>query len=167
MNKLYRALLNQMGQKIAIYKELIELLHVEWDSIVDYSLQGTQAILNKKEMLTLKMQVLEENRMKVVAAIAEKLEVAPESLTLKKLLAMQDHPLNLKLGAHRETLLTLIDTINEYHSKTKRLVDHSSLSIKKSLVFLHRTQDRAEAPYVANGRMSEGKTPSRMLSQEI
>lgn len=167
MTKLYKTLLNQMGQKIAIYNELIELLRQEWDSVSGYSLMGVQEILNKKETLVLKMQVLEENRLEVVRAIAKKLDVSYDGLTLKKILALNHHPLNNKLNQYRKKLLKQIDLIAELTEKTKRIVDHSSMSIKKSLSFLHKTQEKSEAGYQSKGQIREGKMQSRMLSAEV
>ncbi len=156
-----------MGQKIAIYNELIDLLKNEWDSVSGYSLMGVQEILNKKETLVLKMQVLEENRIEVVRAIAKKLDVPYEGLTLKKMLALSPHPLGDKLNLYRKKLLKQIDVIAKLTEKTKRIVDHSSMSIKKSLSFLHRTQEKSEAGYQAKGQLQEGKMQSRMLSAEV
>jgi flagellar biosynthesis/type III secretory pathway chaperone len=167
MTKLYKTLLKQMGQKIAIYNELIELLAQEWDSVSGYSLLGVQETLNKKETLVLKMQVLEENRLEVVRAIANKLDVPYEGLTLKKIIALKSHPLNSKLSLYRKKLLKQIDLIAESTEKTKRIVDHSSMSIKKSLSFLHKTQEKSEAGYQAKGKIREGKMQSRMLSAEV
>lgn len=167
MTKLYKTLLNQMGQKIAIYNELIELLRNEWDSVSGYSLMGVQEVLNKKETLVLKMQVLEENRMEVVRAIAKILDVPYEGLTLKKMIALKPHPLNDKLNLYRKKLLKQIDLIAELTEKTKRIVNHSSMSIKKSLSFLHKTQEKSEAGYQAKGQIQEGKMQSRMLSAEV
>ena len=156
-----------MGQKIAIYKELIDLLQKEWDCIVEYSLEDMQVILKNKEILTLKIEVLEENRVKVITRIAEKLEISSENLTLRNILKVHDHPLNSKLSAHRKTLLGQINTIRDYTKRTRALVDRSSLSIKKSLVFLHRAQDLAVAPYGADGQMGKGKTDCQFLSAEV
>lgn len=167
MTKLYKTLLNQMGQKIAIYNELIELLEQEWDSVSGYSLIGVQETLNKKETLVLKMQVLEENRLEVVQAIANKLNVPSEGLTLKKIIALKPHPLNNKLSLYRKKLLKQIDLIAKSTEKTKTIVDYSSMSIKKSLSFLHKTQEKSEAGYQAKGQIHEGKMLSRMLRAEV
>jgi len=167
MTRLYKTLVNQMSQKITLYRELLRLLQDEWDSIVDYSLDEVNRVLQKKEILTLKLRVLEKNRLKLIAEIAKNLDVDRENLTLRHLLEIHDHPLNAKLAAQRETLLSQIDAILDHSEKNKGLVDRSSLSIKKSLVFLHRTQDSAEAAYGANGHKGEGKTLCRMLSTEV
>lgn len=167
MTHLYRALLNQMGQKIAIYRELIDILKREWDCIVAYSLEDLQAILKGKEMLTLKLQVLEENRIKVITEIGKKLNINSENLTLKNILKAHNHSLNPKLAAHRKVLLEQIDTLKEYTLKTQGLVDRSSLSIKKSIVFLHRSLDKAAAPYGADGQMGVGKSECHMLNAEV
>ncbi|MFQ5672645.1 MAG: flagellar protein FlgN [Nitrospinales bacterium] len=167
MTRLYKLLVSQMRQKIALYNELIPLFQEEWDSIVDYSLDEVRAVLKKKEILALKMQMLEENRLKVVAEIANHLGVDPENLTLRDIIKVCGRPLSTQLTAQRETLLSQISAIFDYSEKNKHLVNRSSLSIKKSLVFLHRTQDSAEAAYGADGHRGEGKALCRMLSTEV
>ena len=164
MTGFYFTLTSQMGQKIIIYGELIRLLRKEWDSIAKYSYEDIQEILNKKETLVLKMQVLEENRTEVVNAIAKKLGIPSEQLTLKKLIASIDHPVKFKLMKYRDTLLEQIKTIAELNEVNRGLVDTSSLSIKKSLAFIHTAQSDAEAGYHADGQKNGSKTSSRMLS---
>ncbi len=166
MTGLYQTLLSQMGQKIIIYEELIKLLRREWGSISQYSYDDIQEILNKKETLVLKMQVLEENRTEVVNTISEKLGIPSEDLTLNKLIAKIDHPIKKKLMAYRKTLLSQIKTIVELNEFNQELVDASSLSIKKSLSFIHKTQSATEAGYHSGGQMDEHVTGSRMLSLE-
>ena len=166
MTGLYFTLMSQMGQKIIIYKELISLLRKEWGSISEYSYEDIQEIVNKKETLVLKMQVLEENSIEVVNAIAKNLGMVSKELTLKKLIASIDHPVKIKLMKHRNTLLKQIKTIAELNQVNRGLIDSSSLSIKKSLAFIHKTQSEAEAGYHSDGLINEGKTSSRMLSLE-
>jgi flagellar biosynthesis/type III secretory pathway chaperone len=158
--------MSQMSQKITIYGELIKLLRKEWESISNYSYEAIQEILNKKETLVLKIQVLEENRAEVVDVIAKKLGMLPEELTLKKLIVLIDHPVKAKLMKYRITLLEQIKTIAELNEINQGLVDTSSLSIKKSLAFIHKTQSDAEAGYHGDGQMNGNKTSSCMLSLE-
>ena len=163
---LYRTLLNQLGQKALIYDELIKLLEEEWEGISEYSYDKVQAALNKKETLVLKMQVLEENRLQVVEALAKRLGLSMQDLTLKKLIASIDHPVRAKLMGKRKILLGQIKKIAFLNEQNQGLVDASSLSIKKSLAFLHKTQDVSEAAYHADGSLNESKSEVRMLSME-
>ena len=163
---LYRTLLSQLGQKVLIYDELIKLLQEEWEGISWYSFEKVQAALNKKETLVLKMQLLEENRMEIVEVLAKHLGLSVQSLTLKKLIGSIDHPIRVKLNEKRKILLSQIKKIAYLNEKNQGLVDASSLSIKKSLAFLHKTQDFAEAPYHSDGNLKEGKSEVRMLSME-
>ena len=112
------------------------------------------------------MQVLEENRLKVVETLAKNLDLDLHNLTLKNLIASIDHPVRTKLMAKRKTLLSKIKKISFLSQKNQGLVDASSLSIKKSLAFLHKTQDIAEAAYHADGSLNERQSEVRMLSME-
>jgi hypothetical protein len=43
-------------------------------------------------------------------------------------------------------------------------MDHSALSLKKSLAFIHSEGEKANSPYEANGQVREGRLQSRMVS---
>ena len=166
MIALFKTLFNQMGQKIMIYDELIQLLQKEWESVSNYSYDDIQEIMNKKETLVLKMQVLEENRNEVVQTLADKLELRVEEATLKKLITFCPAPVKKKLTAFRQRLLLQIETIADLNLKNQGLLDASSMSIKKSLVFLHMSQDTAESSYQGGGRIALGKGQSKMLNMQ-
>ena len=164
---LYRTLLSQLGQKTLIYDQLIKLLEEEWEGISKYSYEKVQAALNKKQTLVLKMQVLEENRLEVVEELAKRLDLSIQDLTLKKLISAIDHPVSAKLMERRKILLGQIKKINDLNDQNEGLVDASSLSIKKSLAFLHKVQDISEAPYHSDGNLKKSSTEVRMLSMEV
>ena len=164
---LCHTLLNQLRQKSLIYDELIILLEEEWGDISEYSYDKVQAGLNKKETMILKMQVLEENRLEVVGTLAKQLGLSMEDLTLKKLIGSINHPIRVKLIGVRKTLLGQLKKIAFLNDQNQGLVDTSSLSIKKSLAFLHKTQDMSEAAYHADGNLIGSKSELRMLSTEV
>ena len=166
MISLCRTLLNQLEQKALIYNELIKLIEAEREGISEYSYDKVQVALNKKETLVLKMKLLEENRLEVIEAIAKHLGLNFQDLTLRQLIASIDHPIRDKLMDQREILLGLITQIGLLNDQNQGLVNASSLSIKKSLAFLHKTQDVAEAPYHSGGRLNTGKSEVRMFSME-
>tara|TARA_B100000686_G_C16793348_1_gene980353 strand:- start:117 stop:620 length:504 start_codon:yes stop_codon:yes gene_type:complete len=164
---LCHTLLNQLRQKALIYDELIILLEEEWGDISEYSYDKVQSGLNKKETMILKMQVLEENRLEVVEALAKQLGLSIQDLTLKKLIASINHPMRVKLMEVRNMLLGQLQKIAFLNAQNQGLVDASSLSIKKSLAFLHKTQDMNEAAYHADGNLIGSKSEIRMLSTEV
>ena len=52
-------------------------------------------------------------------------------------------------------------------NKVKELIDQSSLSLKKSLAFIHSTDEKANSPYSANGQVMEGRVEGRMVSMDV
>ena len=166
MSQHYQNLLNQLGQKIEIYQELADLLMKEWDCIAEYSLEELQEILVRKEHLLFQSKIVEENRNKIIGLLAEELEIPQEKLTLSKLTAARDHHLNQKLEGHRDRLLELIALISDLSVKNKNLIERSSLSLKKSLAFIHCVAEESLASYHQNGRRGGNKMEGRMLNTE-
>lgn len=151
-------------KKIDLYDKFIILLQEQWNAIADYSLGSLEAILIKKEKLVDRMQVLEKERLGLMGKIERSLESSPAPLTLKKIVQTTSDPIRTQLGKGRETLLSRIAAINELHERLKDLMDHSSLSLKKSLAFVHSKDEEASSPYHPNGKLVEGNMQGRMLS---
>lgn len=166
MNRLYKNLLNLLLQKIRLYNEFIDLLRKEWDAVAGYSLENFTDIMNKKETLILKSEALEENRNRVMEALAKGLGLPAGDFTLNKLISSRQDPCNPKLAECRRRLLKQIETIRELNEKNKLLINHSSLSLKKSMAFIHRCDEESRSSYYSNGRLQEARMQSRLLNTD-
>ncbi len=167
MNGLLKNLQSLMEKKIALYEKFIRVLQSEWDHVVGYKLGPMQETLQDKAELVERLQRLEKERSQLMHKIAVQLEVSPSKLTLRKLLQTRKSPFNEGLTRCRGKLLSLITKINQLMDRTKRLMDHSSLSLKKSLAFVHSAVEAVVAPYHSNGRVLEGKLQGKMLSMDV
>ena len=110
------------------------------------------------------MQALEKERLRLMGKLERHQESAPAILTLKQIVQTASDPIRTQLGKGRETLLSQIAAINKLHERLKDLMDHSSLSLKKSLVFVHSKGEEASSPYHPNGKLAGGNIQGRMLS---
>ena len=164
MNGLLKRLLVLMEKKIAHYEIFISLLQDEWRYIAEYSIDALEASVSKKNDLAYKMQILESERTRIMKKIAHELKISLSGLTMKRLISIQKSPINPRLAKSRKKLLKQIHHINELHRSIRTLMDQSTLSFRKSMVFLHSEGEMASSPYHANGRLAEAKIHSRMLS---
>jgi flagellar biosynthesis/type III secretory pathway chaperone len=164
MGRLLRELNDLIEKEISLYNKFILLLKEQWGSISNYSLDSLQEIIAKKEIMVQQMQQLEKERSRLMENIARLRGVPEKGLTLKKIIQTSVNPIRVKLGKSRETLLSQISTINELHEGIKALMDRSSLSMKKSLVFVHSKSEEANAPYHPNGKLGEANLQGRMLN---
>ena len=164
MGRLLRELNGLIESEIALYHKFILLLKEQWDCIANYSLDSLKEIIEKKEIMVRKMQQLEKKRSGLMEKIARLRGVPETDLTLKKIIQATVNPIRVKLGKSRETLLSQIATINELHEGIKGLMDHSSLSLKKSLAFVHSKNEEANAPYHPDGKLGETSLQGRMLN---
>lgn len=164
MNLALRELHGLIEKKIDLYDKFISLLEKQWNSITEYSLDSLKEIIIKKENLVNQMQALEKRRSGLMRKIEDLSGSAAADLTLKKIIATTSDPIRFKLGKGRETLISRIGVINQLHERLKSLMDHSSLSMKKSLALVHSKGEEASSPYRQNGKLREGRLQGRMLS---
>jgi len=151
-------------KKIDLYGKFIVLLEKQWDCVTAYSIESLEEIGEKKEELVERMQILEKERARLMLKIERALGVTQPGVTLKKLIQSAPEPIGMKLAKARETLLGQIITINQWHEQLRGLMDRSSLSMKKSLAFIHSQGEAASSPYRSNGKVKEGSLQGRMLS---
>ena len=166
MNRLYKNLEELLNQKIRLYENFVKLLKEEWVCVSKYSYDSLKEITAKKEDQVMQMQALENSRSCLMKKIAEKLKVRQSSLTLKKLIQYKDNPYRNNLARCRNKLLSQIKEVNEWSEKVKNIMDHSALSLKKSMAFIHSTDEKASSPYLANGKVMEGRVEGRMVSMD-
>jgi hypothetical protein len=167
MNRLYKNLEDLLKQKIKLYESFISLLKEEWTCVSKYSYDSLQEVIAKKENKVIQMKELENNRSCLMLKIAEKLQVQQISLTLKKIIQIRKNPNNINLDKYRKILLFQIRQISELTEMNKNLMDHSALSLKKSLAYIHSADEQAQSPYLANGKVMEGRVEGRMLSMDV
>ena len=167
MDKLYKNLEDLLKQKIKLYESFISLLKEEWTCVSKYSYDSLQVVIEKKENKVIQMKALENNRSYLMLKIAERLQVQQSSLTLKKIIQIRNIPNKINLAKCRKILLFQIRKISELTQMTKNLIDHSALSLKKSLAYIHSADEKAQSPYLANGKVMEGRVEGRMLSMDV
>ena len=167
MDRLYKNLEDLLKQKIKLYESFISLLKEEWTCVSKYSYDSLQEVIAKKENKVIQMKALENNRSYLMLKIAERLQVQQSSLTLKKIIQIRNIPNKINLAKCRKILLFQIRKISELTQMTKNLIDHSALSLKKSLAYIHSADEKAQSPYLANGKVMEGRVEGRMLSMDV
>jgi len=167
MDRLYKNLEDLLKQKIKLYDNFISLLKDEWVCVSKYSYDSLQEITAKKEDQVMQMQALENSRSCLMKKIAEKLKIRQSNLTLKKLIQIKTNPSKNNLARCRQKLLSQIKEINEWSGKVKSIMDHSALSLKKSLAFIHSADEKASSPYLSNGQVLEGRGEGRMVSMDV
>jgi hypothetical protein len=167
MNRLYKNLEDLLKQKIKLYEDFISLLQEEWECVSKYSYDSLQDVIAKQEDKVIQMQGLENDRSSLMIKIEEKLEGQQSSLTLKKIIQIKNISNKNNLNKCRKILLFQIRRITELSAMTKNLMDHSSLSLKKSLAYIHSADEKSQSPYLANGQVMKGRVEGRMLNMDV
>ena len=114
MNRLYKNLQDLLEQKIGLYENFIQLLNEEWKCVTEYSYDGLQDIIAKKNDQVMQIQALENSRSSLMKKISANLKVGQSGLTLRKLIQFKDNPYRINLSKCRKKLLSKIEKINIY-----------------------------------------------------
>ena len=166
MSNAYLALDEVLVQKITLYGEIIEVMNEEWQSISEYSREGLEKALERKESLLVKVHGLNQKREEMVLTFAEKLGQPPSEVTLKTIIGMKANQWRKQMAAHRDTIREQIQTINDKNLSNKQLINRSSLAIKQSMSWLYEV-DMNYTPYYSNGQLSEPAMESRVVNTDI
>jgi flagellar biosynthesis/type III secretory pathway chaperone len=166
MSNAYLALDEVLVQKITLYGEIIEVMNEEWQSISEYSREGLEKALERKESLLVKVHGLNHKREEMVLTFAEKLGQPPSEVTLKTIIGMKANQWRKQMAAHRDTIREQIQTINDKNLSNKQLINRSSLAIKQSMSWLYEV-DTNYTPYYSNGQLSEPAMESRVVNTDI
>ena len=167
MDRLYKNLEDLLKQKIKLYESFISLFQEEWTCVSKYSYDSLQDVITKKENKVIQMKVLENNRSYLMLKIAKKLQIQQSSLTLKRVIQIRNNPKRINLAKCRKILLSQIRQISELTEMTKNLMDHSALSLKKSLAYIYSADEKAQSSYLSNGKFLERRVEGRMLSMDV
>ena len=167
MTRLLNNLLDTLIKKIRLYDEFITLLQEEWDVMTRYSLGAVESMTAKKEKMVDKIQAMEKVRTGLMQSIAGKLKIPQVGLTLKKVAQSGREPIHKKLALARKKLLDRISKITQLNRQVNSLTEYASLSLKKSMAYIHSMDEEVASPYRSNGRLMDGKMESRMVSMEV
>ncbi len=135
----------------------------EWKGLTQYSLTDYQKATQQKEKLIAEIEGLESRRLRVMKSIM-KAAGATGEITLKMLIQKLPEAVANKFAQTRREILKRIDEINLMNQKIKTLMERSSQSFQKSMAFVHSVDQQANAPYQSNGKFSQGKFQSRLVS---
>jgi flagellar biosynthesis/type III secretory pathway chaperone len=167
MNKFYKQLLDVLARKASLLSRFIDLLRREWKCVSDYSLEKLEEIVREKEELIARIQLLDVERESIVTNFAEAVGQPAEEVTLRLIARRKDNPWGKQMIARRDQLMGQVETINKLNRANRDLIDHSSLTMKKSMAFLYQADQDDQAGYYSNGQAKKEKMGSRMLSMDV
>lgn len=166
MEALYKELAKLLSEKSSLYANFIELLQAEWNHISEYSRESLEKILEEKELMVTDIHKMNEERERLTQTIAEKKQIREGERTLKSIILLKDNRWARHMAKYRKTLREQIVTIQEMNSRNKKLIQRSSLSMKRSMTWLYQV-DAAYTPYHQNGELREAPLQSGLVNTDV
>jgi flagellar biosynthesis/type III secretory pathway chaperone len=129
-------LLALMEKQTQVYESLSTALGDEKDRIINIDLNGLTETGQRKEILFLKIQRLEQDRINLMKDLSEILKISCPDLTFGKLMAYSRGYTKDRLKKSRGALLNLSGKIRRMNHFNKLLINHSLELVTGSYSFL-------------------------------
>ncbi|MEW6187358.1 MAG: flagellar protein FlgN [Thermodesulfobacteriota bacterium] len=147
-----------LGEQIEGCRRLLELLQQEKFCLMDLQMEGVESIVKAKDILVLKLRLLEEERIRLVDRfITEHPECLLgqekdfQKINLQKLAELTGE---IVLVDMRSQLISLSQSIREMNEFNKAMID-------RTLVFLRKNSHFLEIRTTASGTTEKGRLLSR------
>lgn len=138
--KLLESLKQILREQVQGCRQLLELLQREKVCLLDLHLDGLETITKEKDVLVLKLRLLEEERTRLLDCLQTENpqgslnpEMFPETLTLQRLAEITGESDFMDL---RSKLISLSQSIKELNGSNKIMIDRTLAFLKKSTAFL-------------------------------
>jgi flagellar biosynthesis/type III secretory pathway chaperone len=127
-------LIGIIHKEIRLLHNLLELVNEEQQTLLLNDAEGLVENLTRQEALLEEADQLEKRRLHVTDALSRKLRVAPEELSMSRLMDLVEEAHSAELGKLRQTLL-------EAHQKIGETNRNNELLIRQSMGYIARTLD--------------------------
>ena len=166
MDLLFNKFLCLLEEETGFYQLLLLVVQKENGAVVDLKLKELNEAAKEKENLLLKIQILEEQRQRMLERVADSIGCPLQGLTLSKLSQLIEEPYSTRLKECNSNLLSLIQSIQEVNNSNKSLIVHSLKLVGSSLSLL----DSLIAPipvYCRTGKTQINDQSGNILSAQI
>ncbi|MBT9438332.1 MAG: flagellar protein FlgN [Deltaproteobacteria bacterium] len=166
MDLLFNKFLCLLEEETDFYQLLLLVVQKENRAVVDLKLKELNEAAKEKENLLLKIQILEEQRQRMLERVADSIGCPLQGLTLSKLSQLIEEPYSTRLKDCRSNLLALTQSIQDVNNSNKSLIVHSLKLVGSSLSLL----DNLIAPipvYCQTGKTQVNDQSGKVLSAQI
>jgi len=115
-------------------KALVDLLQKERAYLIDFEVGGIEELTKGKDTLLLRLRLLEEERLRLTAALAAGPGGPPADVTLR---GLAERTGDAELAGIRLKLVSLAQSIEDLNSFNRHLIDRSLGSIRCATGFFH------------------------------
>ncbi|MCK5118785.1 MAG: flagellar protein FlgN [Candidatus Latescibacteria bacterium] len=127
-------LIEIIHKEMRLLHNLLELVNDEQQTLLRNDAEGLVGNLTRQEALLEKADQLEKQRLRVTEVLSRKLRVAPEELSMSRLMDLVEEAHSTELGKLQQTLV-------EAHQKIGETNRNNELLIRQSMGYIARTLD--------------------------
>jgi hypothetical protein len=156
--KRLEAIKKVLGEQIQGCRQMLDLLQREKICLLDLQMEGIEAITKEKDILVLKLRLLEEERLRLFdRLIAENPQGIltkvkdPAKITLQKLAEVTGEIIFREM---RSKLVSLSQSIKELNDLNKSMIDRTLSFLRKNNNFLGTFYPGAASPEGKGGLLS-------------
>lgn len=166
MNLLLDEFLDVLKLHAELYGSLLSVLKEEQGVLIAARPEMLNDINNKKKAMVLKIQNLEDRRLKIMERLSDALERPVQDLTLTELSQFTEAPHSNRLETSRANLLCLLKKVREANDNNRSLLTHSADLVKGSMVLLNNLI-ASNAVYYRSGKVQNKDKNGMVFSGEI
>jgi len=166
METLLKSLNDCIDRQLNLYRKLLDLFLTERHAILASELEELNAVVMDKEGLLQKIRKEELKRQQVCDAIADRLGMTSEPLTITRLSEQIDAPYVSETTRRGKQLQALIDEI-QVESERNRSLCLQALQFVNGSIKLLTTLSHPNQVYHASGRFQREGRIGRMLSGAV
>ncbi len=167
-NGLVDEVLMVLADQEAVCRELLAVLKKEHHALTRLGLDQVNEATHEKETLISKMNILEDQRKKVVQRLSSSLGCTSntDELTLKKLVPLLQEPHLTRIKTCRSNILDVIKSIQDANGRNQALLTYSVGLVNSTLALLNNLASR-DTVYYCNGKVQAGDHNGRVISGDI
>jgi flagellar biosynthesis/type III secretory pathway chaperone len=166
MDSLLTKLIGLLEEETGLYRSLLFLLQEEKRAFSASALEDLTDAGKEKENQILKIRILEEQRVRMIEGLADRMGRSFRDLTLSRLIRMVDEPFAARLTDCRSNLISLVQSIRELNESNGAQIEHSLGLVRGSLALLNNIIP-SNPVYHRTGTLQGCGHSGRLLSGEV
>ena len=166
MDLIIEQLLGVIEEESEIYRSMLTVIEKESSATVRSDLVVLTTAREEKEDILVKLELIEEQRRRMVHEIAGALGYPPEDFTITKISQLMGEPFGGRLSQAGAELLTVLNTVKAANHRNKLLFEHSRELLRGSFNILSELT-RSGTVYYRTGKIQRTYQTGKCLNGDI
>ncbi len=166
MNSTLEPLIGLLKQEIGLYRSMQVIIDQEKEAAVRSDLNALNETGLEKEKILVELQKKEEQRLQLVADLADKLGYAVQDLTLSRISQLVDEPFAGRLRRVSQDFLSVLAQLQAANLRNKHIFEHSSELLRGSFNLLNELLG-PNTVYYRTGTIQSTKSTGKCVCSEI